>query len=325
MTRIAKWSEPNMIKLMEVFFFYENFQSLDCEKKKKSFAQLMKTGRKLAVPKLTFHRIAKFEEDHFLEAAQQVLSREISLADLATWSINLYKLDDLKQQCLNIVHEAGEDNNYEVFEDLQSMFPEELSTDKLVGFSKSVKGETFKTGDRIRLEKHILETVRGSSNNNNGSGTIEFEEMDNLKSSFFTEANCVILNTKVLSSECSEYFVKKVLGVKKALLVICKSQKELHQTIENIQLVEDKEAVDFISSSKDFKLFTLAVKDHNVKSNEGSEVSSCGLVFVILTGDFEIKNPPLKMFYEGLSSCLSAIVEQVTPQVICFISILVYT
>merc|ERR1712096_598849 len=55
-------------------------------------------------------------------------------------------------------------------------------------------------------------------------------------------------------------------------------------------------------------------KDCNLNPNEGSEISSCGLFFVVLTGSFIIKNPPLKVFYEGLSLCLKEIVEQVSPE-----------
>ena len=307
--RIAKWAEHNVSKLIEILDFFENFQSLDSEKKKKSNAQLMKSGRKLPVPKLTFHRVAKMKEENLLEIGQQFLDREITLTDLATWSLNLSKLDEVKQQCLEIAQEVvGRDDVYDVFEDLEKNFPVELSDAKLVGFSKSVKGDGFKTGDRMRLEKYIVSTVTSDGNNNENHGTIDFVEMESLSSSFFSEADCVILNSDVLYCDCLEYFMKKIFLTNASLVIICKSQAEYHLSIENIQALKDQE-------DEHFKLFSLVVKDHSVKSNEGHEISSCGLIFVVLTGRLCIQNPPLKLSYEGLSLCLGEIVEQVSPQV----------
>ena len=77
------------------------------------------------------------------------------------------------------------------------------------------------------------------------------------------------------------------------------------ETIKSLEEDEDEES----------KLYSVVVKDFKVKTNECSEISNCGIVFVVVTGNFDIKNPPLKMYYEGLALCLEKIVQQVTPKV----------
>ena len=57
------------------------------------------------------------------------------------------------------------------------------------------------------------------------------------------------------------------------------------------------------------------MKDDKVKNSGTLEISNCGLIYVVVTGCFEIRNPPLEVFHEGLSGCLGKIVQQVTPQV----------
>ena len=304
-SRISKWSEPNLVMIIEVFDYFENFQSLDSENKKTS--HLMKSGKKLPVPKLTFHRLAKIEEDKFQEMAQQVITRDISLGDVATWSFNLNKLAEVKQQSLEIAQEVlGEGSQYETFEDLEGDFPSKFVDEKLVEFSKSVKGNGFKTGDRMRLENYVYQVVKDDEHHGS-SGTIEFVEMDSVSSSFFQDASCVVLNSKHLSGQCVEYFVEKVSKTTSSLLIVCKSQSEYHQAIEIIQALEDKH--------DETKLLSLIVKDPSIQSNEEKDVSSCNLVYVVLKGKFVIKNPPLKLMYEGLSVCLKDVVQQITPQV----------
>ena len=138
-------------------------------------------------------------------------------------------------------------------------------------------------------------------------GMIEFVDSDNLSSSFFRYADCVILNSTFLSDECMQYYVKHISQSSASLAMICKSQKEFHQCIVNIKAQDDQEV--------EQKVFSLIVKDfHVMKGNEDPEIST-GIGFVVLSGSLEIKNPPMKMFYEGLSHCLEDVVQQVTPQV----------
>ena len=304
--RISKWSDHSLQKLIEVFEFFENFQALDSSGRKKSHAKDMKLGKKLSVPKLTFHRIAKIEKENFLEMAQKVLDREISLAELATWSMNLNKLDDLRQQCLDIAQQVtGDDVGYKAFEDLEAKFPVEFNAEKLAYFSKSAKGETFKTGDRMRLERHVEDAI---SNNNVKSGTVEFHDMENVSSSLFNESNCIILNSKGLSVECLEYYLVKVSDSNSSLIILTKSQEEYHEAIEVSQTFKNK-------NYDNLQIITLVVKDPSVKYTGDTNLDSCGLVFVILTGYFTINIPPLQVFYVGLTYCLKEILKQVVPKV----------
>ena len=310
-TRISKWPEPNLIKLIEVLEFYETFQATDTDGNKKNHTQLKKKGLKLPVPKLTFHRIAKIKESDFLEMAQKVVERELSLVDLATWSLNVSKLDDVKQQCVEISQVmTGNVTEFQVFEDLQRKNPEAFSDEKLVKFSQATKGNTFISGDRIRLEEHVFRKLKGDDFNNNDElrGSVEFVEIDGLSSKLLKDADCIVLNSKALSSSCIEYFVKEVCKADSSLIIICKSQQEFHQAIE---IAKEEEEED----DGQFKLFTVIVKDHKIKSNETSEISNCGIIYLVVTGRFEIRNPPLEVFHDGLSVCLEKIVQQVTPQV----------
>jgi len=309
-SRICKWSEGSLLKIIELFEFYENFQSLDSVNAEgvtvKGMALLMKAGKKLSVKKLPFHRIAKIPEENLTEMANKVISREISLLDMATWSFKNLQLENVKQQCVEISKEILDANDeVEDFEDLVKMLPDDFSDAKLVEFSDSVKGDTFKTGSRLRLENHILESFGEKLNNNlKEGGMIQFVETDNLHSSFFDDANTVILNSKLLEPDCIDYFVKKVRS-KMALLIICKTQVEFHNAIAIIQSHESEGDV--------VKLYSVVVKDSKVKVSESSEISGCGILFLIIMGDFAIKNPPLLMYHEGLSQCLDKIVQQITP------------
>ena len=311
-TRISKWPEPNLVKFIEVLEFYETFQATDTDGNKKNHTQLKKKGLKLPVPKLTFHRITKIKESDFLEMAQKVVERELSLLDLATWSLNVSKLDDVKQQCLEISQSlTGNVMEFQVFEDLQSKNPEAFSDVKLVEFSKASKGSTYISGDRIRLEKHVLKALKEDDLNNNDDHreSVEFVDIDGLSSKLLKGADCIVLNSKALSSSCIEYFVKEVFKADSSLLIVCKSQQEFHQAIE---MVKEEEEDD----DGQFKLYSVIVKDDKVKNNETLEISNCGLIYVVVTGRFEIRNPPLEVFQEGLSVCLEKIVQQVTPQVL---------
>ena len=311
-SRICKWCEGSLIKIIELFEFYEHFQSLDSVNAEgvtvKGMAPLIKAGKKLAVKKLPFYRIAKIPEENLIEMVNKVISREISLLDLATWSLDISKMENVKQQCVEISKDILEgDEGVEDFEDLRNMLPHDFSDAKLVEFSDSVKGATFKTGSRLRLENHVLDAFGEKLNNNlNKGGMIQFVETDNLSSSFFDDANTVILNSKVLENDCIDYFVKKVKS-KMTLLIICKTQVEFHSAIAIIQSHDSDEDV--------VKLYSVIVKDSKVKVSESSEISSCGILFLIIMGDFTIKNPPLMMYYEGLALCLDKIVQQITPMV----------
>ena len=159
----------------------------------------------------------------------------------------------------------------------------------------------------MRLEKYVVETLKSDDNNNVEMGTIEFVHSDNLSSSFFSDANCVILNSDFLSDECMQYFVNHISQSNASLAVICKSQREFHQCILNTKAQDDREGEE--------KVYSLVVKDFGLTKNNGDPGISSGIGFVVLSGSFEIKNPPLKMFYEGLSHCLGEIVQQITPQV----------
>ena len=68
------------------------------------------------------------------------LNREITMSELAIWSMNLFKLDDIKEHCLDIAQQVANDEEYEKFEDLFNQYPAEFSDDKLVEFLKPVKG-----------------------------------------------------------------------------------------------------------------------------------------------------------------------------------------
>jgi hypothetical protein len=175
-----------------------------------------------------------------------------------------------------------------------------------VEFLKPVKGETY----RVRLEKHVTETVQGERNNNKNPGKIEFVNIDQLSSSFFQEASSVILNSKALTAECVGYYLAKAFETKSSLLVICKSQAEFHESIESIQTLCDKE-------DEEFHLFSLVCKDTTNKSNDG-------LVFVVLTGYFVLKNSPIKIFFENLSSCLRETVKKVVPKVYFILTWFIY-
>ena len=313
-SRISKWSEESLVKIIELFEFYENFQSLDSVNAEgvtlKGVAQLMKSGRKLPVKKLPFYRIAKIKEENLLDMVNRVLCREISLLDLATLSLDDSKLESVKEQCVEISKDILEgDDEVKDFEDLRKMFPEEFSDTKLIEFSNSVKGDTFKTGYRLRLENHVLDTFRDKLNcSTNRGGTIKFVEIGNISSSFFEDANTVILNSKMLDNDCLDYYVKKVEESKIGLLIVCKTQIEFHSAIAIIQSQND-------DVEDGLKLYSVIVKDLKVKVTESSEISNCGLLFVIIFGDFVVKNPPILMCYEGLDSCLEKIVEQITPLV----------
>ena len=132
--------------------------------------------------------------------------------------------------------------------------------------------------------------------------------MENVSSSLFNESNCIILNSKGLSVECLENYLVKVSDSNSSLIILTKSQEEYHEAIEVSQTFKNK-------NYDNLQIITLVVKDPSVKYTGDTNLDSCGLVFVILTGYFTINIPPLQVFYVGLTYCLKEILKQVVPKV----------
>ena len=295
--KMSKWSESALKLAIEIFESYETFQSLDSDSSRKS--NLQKRGGRLAVPKLVFHRIAKLKEASLFKGGKEVLDRKMKLAELADWSMNMAKLDDIKVQVMDISRDMCGDL-YESYEELTKDFGE-VNDSSLMKFSKSAQGQGFKTGDRLRLEQFVSSTLRKDAPDI--PEKTSFEDINNISSDRLSIADLIVLNAKTHTQSSISYYLKKQTG----LILVCHTQSMFHQVMRTVCTSDP---------NQNTKLFTIVVRnEENLVVEENTEGS---FTFLILTGQFEILHPPLRTFYDDLQSALSEMATAVTPEVTQF-------
>ena len=295
LAKMSKWSIGALQMATEIFESYETFQSLDSDSNRKS--NIMKRGGRLPVPKIAFHRIAKLSEADLFKLGRDVLDRKIKLVELANWSMQLARLDNVKEQVIDISRDViGE--RYETYNELTKDFAE-FNDSSLTQFSKAAHGPGFKTGDRLKLERFVNATLMKETTNTQEKTS--FEDINDISSEKLSVADLIILNANSHTQSSITYYTKKQTG----LLILCHTQSMFHDVMRTVGTVSDE--------NQNPKLFTIVAR---VEENfVVEECTNGGLIFLVLTGKFDILHPPLPTFFDDLQSALSEIATIVTPQV----------
>ena len=101
--------------------------------------------------------------------------------------------------------------------DFEEKFPDAFKEVKHKEFIKSVRGPTFKTGDSIRLEAHVRNTVL---NDCVPECTIVVNHMDEIGSSTLSDAICVIVSSNMFTEECLDYYGQIILQYGSSLVLL---------------------------------------------------------------------------------------------------------
>lgn len=296
LVKMSKWSEGALQFACELFEHYETYQSLDSDSLRKS--NLQKSGRRLSVPKLSFHRISKVEEGDLMELGRDVLDRKMKLSELSEWSLKKTKLVKIKEQVMDISR-AFTGENIESYDDLSQEF-DDFNDEALMKFSKATLGEGFKTGDRVRLEKFVANAIRQETPENDDMAS--FENIEDISSDKLAKADLIILNSKSHTDTSISTFLDKKTG----LIIVCPSQSMFHnvlRTVFNSPFQNQSDQIVTVIAGRD---------DDDVVIEDGTEG---GLTFLVLAGKFDIINPNLKTSFYNLQSALSEMVAAVTPEV----------
>ena len=289
--RMTKWSHSTLQLASEIFEAYESFQTLEgmSSKKKKE----KKLNLRLPIPKLSFHRIAKLKEADILEVGRDVLECKIKFSDLSKYSVDTVRLENIKNQVIEITKElTGEE--FEDYAELSQTY-KNVDNERLSDFLFAGQGPGYKTGDRIKLERYMKSVLNCVVENVEMKTT--YEKIDDISSDKLSSGDLIILYANH-TDKMTNYFLRMEIPI----IFVCRTQKMLHQILKTIFMGDGEEKVE---------VSTVVAKDSENKVMDGNVQG--GLTYLIIAGEFE--SAPLKVLFDSLQAALSDTVDAILQEV----------
>ena len=296
--KFVHWENTAFDMLLTVFKQYESLQTSDIFSST-NLEMYVTRGMTQPVPTATFKQLGQADPELFLQQADRVLKKKLSLKDLVT---SLQKVRKRDQVAKVIVKEVG----CLSIEALSDNYPEKFTGEILDKYHGAVtEGKCKnKTGEDLKIYIESVLKSDGEKVPTREDRFVEINTAGDIIGLDMSEADTVVFNLKG-GVEISEFaaYLKRMKEAKPSVSFVLLFNTEEHQ-----------QAVKSYLSTKEFQV--LGAQQIFFDAQDIT-ISASGvynnLKFALVCWSY-ISKPPLKV-YNGNLSNLKSVVEQVSPEV----------
>ena len=299
--RICKWSSNGFAAFMLVLENFELYGTTDANGP--GHAKKIELGLKNNIPNVLMRSLGKCSEEFFTENHHQVLSKSMSLKELADRNHDVLQMQKLFKVLSKIA-------KYVPIETLQNLHPGKFDEDKLGDYIGAIYDEKVKNQKAVELEEYYERVI--SKPNTEIEKPVEFSVYSRVEDIFHNEelvdSDLIIYNIAKLDSDIINNIFNTVLGSDeefRAAVLLFPSEQKYYEVLKFLRSQQAKTKM-----IKDIEIVPLLF-NKDLKKGEATRIGE-NIHYGLLFGKFRLIKSPLLVHYTNLSQ-VSKVVACICP------------